>query len=60
VGSGGDVTVGYLLIVGNNGVTTSIDKYFGYSAAAAALHEKAHDANACQAKEGCEAAWISG
>jgi len=44
VASGGDVTVGYLLIVGNNASTTAINDYFGYGEDAAALHEKAHDA----------------
>jgi hypothetical protein len=43
--SGGDVTVGYLLIVGNNATTTSINDYFGYASDAAGLHEKAHQAH---------------
>ena len=38
----GDVTVGYLVIVGNNASTTSINDYFGYGADAMALAEKAH------------------
>ncbi len=44
VASGGDVTVGYLVIVGNNATTESISDYFGYGEDAAALHEKAHAA----------------
>lgn len=44
VASNGDVTVGYLIIVGNNASTTSVNDYFGYGQEANALHEKAHDA----------------
>jgi hypothetical protein len=44
VASGGDVTVAYLVIVGNNGSTTSINDYFGYGEDADALHDKAHKA----------------
>lgn len=44
VQTGGDVTVGYLLIVGNNATTTSINDYFGYGENADALHDKAHKA----------------
>lgn len=44
VETGGDVTVGYLLIVGNNATTASINDYFGYGEDAAALQEKAHKA----------------
>jgi hypothetical protein len=44
VANGGDVTVGYLVIVGNNATTESISTYFGYGEDAAALHEKAHTA----------------
>jgi hypothetical protein len=42
--SGGDVTVGYLVIVGNNATTTSINEYFDYGGDAAGLHEKAQKA----------------
>jgi hypothetical protein len=42
--SGGDVTVAYLIIAGNNASTTSINDYFGYGEDAAALHDKAHTA----------------
>ncbi len=42
--TGGDITVGYLLIVGNNATTTTIDDYFGYGEDQAALQDKAHAA----------------
>jgi hypothetical protein len=42
--TGGDVTVGYLIIVGNNASTASIADYFGYGEDAAALQDKAHTA----------------
>jgi hypothetical protein len=42
--SGGDVTVAYLIIAGNNASTTSINDYFGYGEDAAALLDKAHTA----------------
>src|SRR5262245_50676532 len=41
---GGDVTVGYLIIVGNNATTQSISDYFGYGEDASALEDKAHSA----------------
>ena len=44
VDRGGDVTVGYLVIIGNNATTTTINDYFGYSADASAMHAKAHEA----------------
>jgi hypothetical protein len=44
VNSGGDVTVGYLLIVGNNASTAMINDYFGYGENAGALQDKAHEA----------------
>ncbi len=45
VASGGDVTVAYLVIVGNNASTEAINTYFGYGREdTAALHEKAQDA----------------
>ena len=46
VASGGDVTVAYLVIVGNNASTESINTYFGYGRDTAALHDKAQDAYA--------------
>jgi|SRR3954468_1747286 hypothetical protein len=42
VGNGGDVTVGYLIIVGNHVSTSSINDYFGYTDDADALLKKAH------------------
>ena len=44
VASGGDITVGYLLIVGNNASTAMIDTYFGYAEDAEALQKKAQEA----------------
>lgn len=44
VASGGEVTVGYLLILGNNATTTAINDYFGYGEDADALSDKAHAA----------------
>ena len=41
VPSGGDLTVAYLLIVGNNASTASLDDYFGYGRDSSALQEKA-------------------
>src|SRR5436305_9597219 len=29
--TGGDVSVAYLIVVGNNGATTSLNEYFGYT-----------------------------
>ncbi|HEU0039664.1 MAG TPA: DUF4136 domain-containing protein [Verrucomicrobiae bacterium] len=42
--AGGDITVGYLVIIGNNASTESVRDYFGYAEGADALHLKAHDA----------------
>ena len=42
--SGGDVTVAYLIVVGNNVSTSAINDYFGYSADATALVDTAHKA----------------
>lgn len=44
VPSGGQLTVGYLIIVGNNASTRRINDYFGYPDDAAALHDKAQSA----------------
>jgi hypothetical protein len=44
VEAGGDVTVAYLVIVGNNASTEMIDTYFGYGRDSSALHDKAHAA----------------
>ena len=42
VASGGDIQVAYLVIAGNNAMTTSLDEYFGYGEEAAALVNKLH------------------
>jgi len=42
VPTGGDVTVAYLVIVGNNVATTSLNTYFGYTDEASALVEQEH------------------
>jgi hypothetical protein len=42
VASGGDITVAYLVIVGNNASTSSINDYFGYGRDATAIGEIAH------------------
>jgi hypothetical protein len=42
--SSGNVTVGYLIIVGNNASTTMINEYFGYGRNASSLQDKAHKA----------------
>jgi hypothetical protein len=44
VPTGGDVTVAYLVILGDNVSTRSINDYFGYRDDAWPLHEKAHAA----------------
>lgn len=44
VAEGGDVTVAYLIIVGNNATTEAINDYFGYGPDAIALTDKAHEA----------------
>jgi hypothetical protein len=41
---GGDVTVGYLIITGNNATTSSINDYFDYGADVSGLESKAHTA----------------
>jgi len=40
--SGGDITVAYLIIVGNNISTTSLNEYFGYTEDAMAMVEEVH------------------
>jgi len=40
--AGGDVTVAYLIIAGNNASTTSLNEYFGYGDEATALVDKVH------------------
>jgi hypothetical protein len=44
VPAGGDVTVAYLIVTGNNVSTSAINDYFGYSPDAMALADKAHKA----------------
>jgi hypothetical protein len=44
VPTGGDVTIAYLIVVGNNVSTSSINDYFGYSPDAMALVDKAQEA----------------
>jgi hypothetical protein len=44
VPSGGDVTVGYLIVTGNNATTSTINDYFGYGEDASGLEDKAHKA----------------
>jgi hypothetical protein len=43
VQTGGEITVAYLIIVGNNATTTSINDYFGYGRDVGALDEIAHE-----------------
>jgi hypothetical protein len=40
--TGGDILVAYLIIVGNNTTTTSLNEYFGYTDDASALTDKVH------------------
>jgi len=42
VATGGDVTVAYLVVVGNNVATTSLDTYFGYTEDSNAWAERVH------------------
>jgi hypothetical protein len=44
VAAGGDVTVGYLIIIGNHVSTEAINDYFGYNEGSDALQDKAHEA----------------
>ena len=44
VSGGGDLTVAYLIVVGNNATTSAINDYFGYGPDAIALTDKAHKA----------------
>jgi hypothetical protein len=44
--SGGDVTVAYLVVAGNNGLTTSFADYFGSTSDAYDLLDKVHNAEA--------------
>lgn len=51
VAQGGDVTVAYLVIVGNNATTTSLDDYFGYTSDANALVDQAHKSDTMKGNE---------
>ena len=51
VGQGGDITVAYLIIVGNNATTTSLDDYFGYTADTDALVNKVHKSESVKGNE---------
>ena len=44
VPSGGEVTVAYLVVVGNNSTTTSLNNYFGYTDDSNAFVDKIHAA----------------
>jgi hypothetical protein len=44
VAAGGEITVAYLIIVGNNASTAMVNDYFGYGRDASGLHEKAQAA----------------
>jgi hypothetical protein len=46
VSQGGDITVAYLIIVGNNVETTSLNRYFGYNSDASELVDKIHSEQA--------------
>jgi Domain of unknown function (DUF4136) len=48
---GGDVTVAYLIIVGNNATTTSLSEYFGYTSDADVLTGKVHKTEAVKNKD---------
>jgi len=50
--SGGDITVAYLVIVGNNASTTSLNEYFGYTPDANALVNQAHDQQTSESNRG--------
>ncbi len=42
VSNGGDLTVAYLVVVGNNVATTSLNRYFGYGPEADAWVDRVH------------------
>jgi hypothetical protein len=46
VASGGDITVAYLIVVGNNSTTTSLNSYFGYTPESEAFVNKVHSEQA--------------
>ena len=51
VPSGGDVTVAYLVIAGNNATTTSLNDYFGYTDDATKLVDKVHTEQAIKSND---------
>jgi hypothetical protein len=51
VSKGGDITVAYLIIAGNNATTTSLEEYFGYTDDANALMNKVHKSQAVKAND---------
>jgi hypothetical protein len=51
VGQGGDITVAYLIIAGNNATTTSLNEYFGYTSDATALMDEVHKSQAVRGNE---------
>ena len=50
VPSGGDITVAYLVIAGNNATTTSLNDYFGYTDDATKLVDKVHTEQAIKSE----------
>ncbi len=51
VPNGGDITVAYLVIAGNNVTTTSLNDYFGYTDDATKLVDKVHTEQAVKSGE---------
>jgi len=51
VNQGGEVTVAYLVIAGNNATTTSLNEYFGYTPDATALLDQAHTQQAVKGND---------
>jgi hypothetical protein len=51
VPSGGDITVAYLVIAGNNATTTSLNDYFGYTDDATKLVDKVHTEQAIKSED---------
>lgn len=52
VPSGGEVTVAYLIVAGNNATTTSLNDYFGYTPDSEALVQEIHAAQTGDEKRG--------
>jgi hypothetical protein len=50
VPTGGDITVAYLVIAGNNATTTSLNDYFGYTDDATKLVDKVHTEQAIKSE----------